>query len=761
MGKHIRRYPHNPIILTIIIWAMLTITVSATGDYHPVYNPSMHVQRFSGKIVIDGNLDDSGWRGVTVADNFAEHNPGDQTRPPVDTKAMMTYDNGKLYVAFICYDDPTTIRASYSQHDNMGNDDNICLIIDTYGDAAWAYELNVNPLGIQGDYLWSRYGGEDESMDLIWEAMGRITDSGYQIEMAVPFSSLRFPDTEEQVWKVDFWRNHPRDSRRQYSWAAYDRNNPCWACQWGTITGINNVKPGKGIEFLPGVIGFQSGGLIDDDDPQSKWKNKDIDGEVSLGIKYSISSDMTAEATYNPDFSQIESDEEQVDVNTTFALFFSERRPFFQEGSELFNTWLNAVYTRTINDPLGAVKVVGRSGRFSVAYLLAYDENSPIMIPMREQTAFGMAGKSTSNILRVRQTFGEESHFGALFTDRRFDVGGSGTVFGYDMALRFLENYNFELQLLGSYTEELNDPELIDTTAEDGYGVVYFDRDHHTLALDGEKFSGHDLYASIGRIGRHFWFDLDYNEESPTFRADNGFVFMNGTRSMEISGGYEFNFDNGFFDNIEPRFGYGHVWVHETGHFKDEWLWYEVGSMVKSQTYIELGGLISREHFHDMQFNGIWSAYFELSSNFSRFISAGMAGSYGDRIARTEDPPVMGKETDLDISIALKPTCRLKIQQGYEYFKNVEEATNQPLNEGFIYYARLTYQFDKRFYIRLFAQYDDFDETWQVEPLLTYRLNPFSVFYLGATENLHNYGLNGWEKTERQFFFKLQYLFQV
>ena len=269
--KSIRIY-----FISIFLGCLLQIVqLSYAGEtYRPVYNPSLHITKINGDIKIDGELNDRDWLTAGKADNFAEHQPGDQIEPPVKTEAFITYNDENLYVAFICYDDPQSVRASYCDRDAVGADDNICLLIDTYGEATWAYEFNVTPYGLQGDYLWSPEGGEDESFDAVWESMGKITDSGYQLEMAIPFSSLRFPDRPQQTWKVDFWRNHPRDSRRQYSWAAYDRDEPCWPCQWGTITGISDVRPGRGIEILPSVIGYQSGALEDKADPEEVVQSK-------------------------------------------------------------------------------------------------------------------------------------------------------------------------------------------------------------------------------------------------------------------------------------------------------------------------------------------------------------------------------------------------------------------------------------------------------------------------------------------------------
>ena len=204
--------------------ARISGTTTARGKpYVPVYHPELEIKRAPGKIVIDANLDDAGWRGAAVADNFAEHNPGDQTRPDVDTEVLVTYDEDNLYVAWICYDDPDEVRATLCQRDQIFGDDYVILALDTYGENALAYEIAANPIGIQGDLLFSIGSGEDGSYDLIFESEGKITPYGYVVEMAVPFSELRFPQVEEQVWRVEFWRNRQRATRYQYSWAAYVR----------------------------------------------------------------------------------------------------------------------------------------------------------------------------------------------------------------------------------------------------------------------------------------------------------------------------------------------------------------------------------------------------------------------------------------------------------------------------------------------------------------------------------------------------------
>jgi len=294
--------------LTVVGLLQGASSVLATLDWEPVFNPKLKIDRTMAPIKIDGHLDDSGWMSAGTTRNFVERYPGDKTKPEVETLAYVTYDDNHLYVAFFCHDDPASIRATMCQRDQFSSDDAVVLLVDTYGDASWAYEFFVNPYGVQKDRLWSSVGGEDQGYDLIWESAAQITDSGYQVEMAVPFSSMRFPNREVQTWKIDLWRNRPRESFNQYSWAAYDRNEQCWVCQWGTVEGISDVKPGKGLEIMPALVARQHSGLMNYRDPDSHFADHKGEGDPSLSAKYSVSSDVTIEASLNPDFSQIEAD---------------------------------------------------------------------------------------------------------------------------------------------------------------------------------------------------------------------------------------------------------------------------------------------------------------------------------------------------------------------------------------------------------------------------------------------------------------------
>ncbi|UCD65134.1 MAG: carbohydrate binding family 9 domain-containing protein [Candidatus Zixiibacteriota bacterium] len=744
------------------------VASSLEEAYTPVYSPQLTVETVRGKITIDGDLGDSGWSGAARANNFAEHQPGDQTRPPVDTEALITYDADNLYVAFICHDDPSAVRASFCQRDgSLFADDNICLLIDTYGDAAWAYELNVNPYGIQADALWSKLGGEDGSYDLIWESAGKITDSGYQIEMAVPFSSLRFPDQQKQVWKMDFWRNHPRDVRGQYSWAAYDRDEPCWPCQWGTVTGIENVKPGRGIEIIPTFVGYQSGMLTDSNDP-STFDNDDPDGEFSINGKYAVSSDVTAELTYNPDFSQVEADAAQVDVNTNFALFYSERRPFFQEGSDLFKTIFDAVYTRSVNDPDFAAKVTARKDRTSVAYMVAHDENSPIILPGEESSEILLAGKSTSNILRARRTFGENSNAGILLTDRRFEGGGSGTLLSADGAVYLSQQYRIEWQAIGTYTAEPEDSVLTFDEDDPSFHNSTFDDGRYTSGFNGESFWGNAYYFGANRETRNSYIDLGYLERSPTYRSANGFQPMNNQRSVQFYSQYVFRFDDGLFQRIIPTMTILQKW-NFAGETKKRSIDFGLEPSLRlAQTSMHLRYARNLERWAGIDFENVWILHACLHSYPGQRFAFGGSINYSHLVAQSEDPPIMGKETYLSAWFDIKPIDRLYIENWYTYVKGDALDEDRRLYEGYIARTRWSLQLTRALAVRLVGQYDDFRKSYDLDPLVTYQISPFSVFYIGSTydySTFNDLGEDGLSRethlASRQFFMKLQYLFQI
>ncbi|MCE7934461.1 MAG: hypothetical protein DYG96_07695 [Chlorobi bacterium CHB2] len=750
-------------LLCLLFCSRLLVAGGHSADarpFSPNVLPTLEVQRTATPPTIDGMLDDPCWRDAHVATNFAEFTPGDRAKPLVNTEAMVAYDDHHLYVAFRCYDDPAAIRASFTNRDLAFNDDQVGLILDTYGDAGRAYEIFTTANGVQGDLLWTN-DNEDASFDMIFESEAQITSDGYLVEMAIPFSSIRFPDQPEQKWRATFWRIHPRDSRREYSWSAISKDDPCQFCQYGTLTGIKNIKPGGKWQFLPAVIASQSATIANPNDPNSGLKNEPVHGDAGLGIRYDFTPSITGELAINPDFSQIESDNTQLGLNTTFALFYPERRPFFQEGSDLFDTWINAVYTRSINNPLVAAKLIGKSDKLSVGYIGAYDENTALLLPFEEFTGF-VAGagdaplRSVSNILRLRRAFGNNNYIGAMVTDRRLIGGGSGTTAGLDGIVRFAGNWQVETQFMLSHTKEPTD-----TVLTEAYRNIRFDEGRHTAKFDGETIEGTAAYVSLERGALNWSLDFDYTMSSPGFRAADGFIFNNSRHEVNLWTGYAFYPTESFIFRIQPNAMLGRVWNWE-GTPKDFWLRPGVSFDLKGQTSFSLAYLISHELFRGVQFPGIRRAEIYASTNPWQEASMGTNLSFGRTIARSIPTPVLGRGMDISLWGTFKPFERLTIAPEAIYSKLDYPDERGNIFEATILRLRLGYQFNRELSARLVCEYVTEGELLRLEPLLTYKLNSFSVFYLGSSHAMADYPAPaGLTQTDRQLFLKFQYLWKV
>ena len=722
--------------------------------------PSLLLQRAASPVEVDGEMNEAAWQNAGRAGNFSESFPEERARPPIDIEVLATYDDSHLYLAYLIGDDPGSIRANFSDRDQIWQDDYVGILLDTNGDGAQTYFIAANAIGIQGDTKITP-NNEDVSFNLVYQSEGRLTDTGYQVEFAIPFRSLRFPEADIQEWKATFWITHPREDRNTYSWAGIDRNDPCFTCQYGTISGITGVRSGGNLEVLPALTGGQSAGLVDEEDPTSEFKQQKIDLRPSLDVKYGLTSNHVLDLTLNPDFSQVEADAAQVDVNTTFALFFPERRPFFQEGSDLFDTEIDLVYTRSINDPIAAGKVTSRMGALDVGYIGGRDKASPILIPFEEGSeVVSDAGKSLSNIIRGRYNFQDQSFIGGLVTDRRLDIGGSGSTFSLDGAIRLLKQYRLSAQVAGSYTAEPDSPEL-----SEEFNGGSFAGGSHTTDFDGERFWGQFLKAELERDSRHWNFEIEYAGASPTFRADNGFVFQNATRQFEMFQGFMTYPSARFINRIMPFVNVGRNWNWD-GVQKEEWVAPGFYTSLVGQTNIEAYYVVSNERYKGTDFTGIRRLSLDVNSNFSEPAQVGFELDFGRSIARNIDEPEIGKSLDAEIYGQFRPTQRLRLQPLFSFSRLRDLDTDEDFYNGYIVRVRGDYQFTRRLFLRLVAQYNQFADRLEIDPLVTYRINPFSAFFVGSTHDVQSFPGSTpdqpriMQQTSRQVFFKFQYQFR-
>jgi len=739
-------------ILTLIGLGILSVgSILQAKVMDVLENPILEINRVQNAIIIDGDLTDLEWGQANGTDYFLEIEPGENTTPAEKTEVKVAYDDKNLYVAFWAFADPKDIRASFQKRDQAWTDDFVAIFLDTYGDANTGTMIGANPYGIQMDAKNNGGGNDDPTFDLVYESQGKITDEGYQVEMAIPFSSLSFPDKEVQEWKVGFYRSLPREKRSQIVWGGFDRTNPCFLCQMGTLKGIQGITQRGNFEFLPAIVGSQ----ISELDQNNTLQKGTALGQASLGIKYSLSSDRVIELTINPDYSQVEADEEQVDVNTTFALFFPEKRPFFNAGNDLIDTWINAIYTRSINNPIASGRMINRGQKNSWYLLSAIDENSPYTIPGEEQSFSLSGGRSISNIFRFRRTLEEASFFGILATDRRMiDNDGSGSVVGFDTRYKFNKTYQVEFQTLFSHTKEPHDSLLKNDV---NFG------DNHTFTFDGESFTGNAMELEFRRETEHWGLETGYDHKTSAFRAENGFISNNNNRRIYLESYWVYTPDKmiskvigGFHSGIESNFD-GQIKTRYTSFFGNV--------MLPRQTRLAANIIaIPYNYFKNTELTGLWKIRLRINSQFNKLISFG--GSLGRSIEKVTflDIPEKGSSNSFSLWTRLKVSDRMQVGGTYENYRMTTLDKIEEHYSGYLTGIRMNYQYNQALSFRLLGQYNDFSHTFQLQPLVSYQPSPFTIFYIGSisnqsAKNLSIDSIQDSQINDRQLFLKFQYLF--
>ncbi len=740
----------------IVIILLYTISFFKNAFSSESTNPDKyHVQavRIDRNIDLTGNLSDPLWKLATPIELAYEIQPGDNTPARQKTFVYVLYNSDMIYFGFNCLDSSSNlIRAHVTDRDQMTDDDFVGLILDTYGTMQGGYEFFVNPYAIQFDAM--RTGNnEDASFDCVWRSAAHISQNGYTAEIAIPFKSLRFPPTPKQHWIVEFVRNMPRDSRYQMTWTTIDRDNPCLFCQSGTIEGIDGIDASSNVELLPYVMGVQSGSVNDVGNPTSEFANGPLTGRIGAGVKYAPSSSFALAGVLNPDFSQIESDATQISANSTFAIFYPEKRPFFLEGADLYNTAASIFYSRMINDPLASVKLTEKAGSFSLAYLGAEDVESPFIIPGEEGSDFVSSSlTSWSNVLRGKYNIGKESFVGGLFTTRNFTDAHNyvGTV---DWNILFGGNYYFTGQAGLTNTKEINDPTLFSSDR-------YFGSTPFTATFDGESYDGSGYQFDITRNARDYSFDLGGSSVSPTFQAQDGFITSNDRRQINYWEGYEFWFDESFVQNITLETSSGVAFNYD-GARKGDWGSVQAQANLKGQSYIWVAYYpIQEELFHSVQFRRLYQTQAQLNTNPIPELAMYLSAQVGRFISRT-DAPDLGRGYNLSAEVIVKPTKRFSLDFTYARSRLWSFYNEELFFDGYIARSSIAYQFSPEIFVRLISQYDQFAKQLQIDPLFSYKLNPFTVFYLGSDHNFTQFGQPyGIERTGQQFFVKLQYLWQ-
>jgi hypothetical protein len=727
-----------------IIYILLTNLFSQSfTDLTP--RPSYDINKIDTPITIDGQLDEESWGLAQIATGFTDTNVFQGEPAAFKTEVKLLYDDSNLYVAFIAYTPPEKIRTSLSKRDNLNGDDWVVIDLDLFGDESLIYGIGANPSGVQID---GRSGFRfDTSLDLIFDVKTSTTDYGYIVEFAIPFSSLRYSVGKSQDWRINFTRGYTTDDEFQHMvvWASKIQGIECQSCQMAFLNGIEPPKQGAGnIEYIPSLVA----GYSEDFNNDSTSDNV----EPSLFIKYPISSVDLLEIAINPDFSQIESDDIQNDVNTVNALHFKERRPFFSEGAELFRFqpqrgYLNLFYSRTINDPSVTVKYTGKIGKTSYGLISAKDESSPLILPFEEFSTVLDMGESTSNILRIKHQLKNASSIGAIITNRTFDKGGDMTTGGIDFHYHPGKNLHLTLHAAASIH---NEPDSLSTIFDDNPYTF----DNHTAKFDGEEITGNALGFGLSKMTRTDVTSLTVRLRSPGFRTSNGFETNNSTKWMKLSKG-----KNIFYDNHPRLLASGHAieMVYKTnydGDVKSQGVDFGNQFVFLNGYQIELGIESENELFNGVQFNNMLEVAIAVTGkpNAKTTIHGGIVGE--NTIIRYLNIP---EQTDLYGTwgyVEYKVSDQASTGIGIQY----QDAKNY--YDGFIINSWYTHSFTSKLSLRTKVQYSDFSHNWFVEPLLTYQPSAFSALYVGINDLLttDDNMFSNLKESERQFFIKFQYL---
>jgi len=698
-----------------------------------------------------GTLSDGLWQTAIPATLPFEISPGENTPAGQQTQVYVLYDADNLYVGIRCLDtNPGNIRANVSDRDRIFSDDFISIVLDTYNDFQRGYELVVNPYGIQGDLMMTP-NGEDDSFDMIWESKGSLSRDGWTAEMVIPFKSIRFPDQKNQTWGFNIFRNIPRESRTQTSLVQYDRNKANTLSQGGILAGIHDINSGGAVEVLPYVLGQQAGSIADIGDPSSAFSNGKLQGRVGGGIKYAPNSAFALDMVVNPDFSQVESDAAQISVNETFALYYGERRPFFLESQELIQTPM--YYSRSINNPLFAGRVVGKSGALSYLYLGASDRHSVFVIPGEDQSSTIATNlRSFANIGRLRYNFEDETYVGLMGFTRDFS-DAHNYVAGFDWNYKFWTNWYFSGEGFLSNTHELNDSTLFTSSR-------MFGTSGHGAGLDGERYNGSGIHMVLSQFGRDYGFDFVYNDFSPTYQTYNGLFSSVDYRQFYLAQRLSFYWDDGIVERLNVLLG-SEVRHNHQGILKELTLEPRINVTLKGQTQVQASYLVvNEEFFRSVRLRNINRMHFNMNSRAWDELSFGFYAQVGRFIYRSSTPE-MGRGHNLGASITVRPTSSLKIDVSYDRARLSRVSTGELLFDGYVARTVGIYQFTPEMFIRGIVQYNSFGQTFNVYPLFSYKLNALTTFYAGLTNDYLDYGdPNGFRTTQRQYFVKLQYLFR-
>jgi hypothetical protein len=803
------------------------VTGKTAGGSAPALPPEkaqpVRVPRLDAPPAIDGKLDDAVWKQAAVLKDFYQINPGDHTAPTAPTEVFIAYDAKHLYLGFRAYDDPKQVRATVARRDNVFGEDNVRVYLDTFDDQRRAYVLGFNPLGIQQDGIHTEGAGVDFSVDVVMESKGGLTSDGYVVEVAIPFKSLRYEAGKGKHWGLHVWRNIDRNSDELDSWMPMPRDNSATLSTAGKITGLEEISSERTLEIIPSLTLSETGRRVGArETPVGRFINDPLVFDPGVTAKFVASSAMTLDLAVNPDFAQVEADSLVVTTNQRFPIFFAEKRPFFLEGKEIFETPLTAVHTRSIVDPDLALKLSGKRGRDTYGVMFASD-NGPGNLGREDRnfirdTEFSEDGferrrrdsllklvdqNATVGVLRYKRDVGQENHLGFLATTYNFVDRHSHTA-GVDGHFRLDQQTTLRFQLLGTnantfFTDFFGTglSNFRDSRKGFGYlGVYYKQGRNWGFELYGEGRTRH-YRADVGftpRTNTNFnsvWlgYNSDPNQKARVVRkhfhnfTHIDYDFQGRMQIWESEFNTEWGFQRNSYLGVAYEYAYERLFEEEFGAVRDApcvntpnplgFLCRPAffGAPERSTSknhYFVYGGfrpskkynLSARLVYRDGHYDFDFGT---VNPSYPRVSPAALL--FGQGAPRDPGP---GGLVEFRGTFIYQPTDALNVSLDYtrNYLRRYD--TDLVAFDVNLISTRVTYQFTRFLFARARVDYETLPGRARGQFLLGWTPNPGTAFYAGYNDDATLSGVHrfngipdpGFRRYERVFFLKASYLFR-
>jgi hypothetical protein len=687
-------------------------------------------------ISIDGVFSESSWDSAQVIDTMYGYAPtsGDEHQ---DISARFLIDENALYVAIAVTDlDPTSLNAPLVRRDTTNDNDWVGLLLDPYNNGVSAFAFRVNPRGVQADGIFIEGKSHPVMMSLSWDAVfqsaGVITEDGYRVEMAIPFRSLRYPAIEKQTWGVAVLRKQPMPWTVR-TWPFISTEKSGFLTQMGTLGPFSTPKQKMKIEILPTTTAIAND--LSTDNP-----NTNLDAGV--GLKLGITSGLTLDATINPDFSQIEADEIEVTTNTKVPLYLKEKRPFFLEGLDIFNTPLEVFYSRAVVDPLAGTKLTGRAGKWQIGVLSALDQ-APAASTIQSDYFSGDSrnswdsddtddAMSLTDIVRGRRTIGEGENYGFIVADKQLFKGDTrlyNRVIGLDVDTRIGERYTLVTQLLGSETTQ-SDGDIL----RDAAWSVALERESTALSVELE----------------HTYFGED-------FRAESGYLASVGEAVTSAEVGKQFL--DLFFTRRTTPYAIAEVVTTADGEIVGGRMATKVISVIGDRMFTRQNAEARRERFLGKDFD-LWTVDGFFDYSFNPRTSVSMQWDIGTQphyYAETLDDLYRGEAITGQIEFYGSIGIRTKYAVSFTSSRFYKDLDAAPIYDTRIARADIGYSLTDKLSARLVEEADSQTDTLASSALLSAQANYGTAAYLGYTETR---ALAGLATTDRTVFFKIGYLWR-